>query len=117
MTLFKYVNGTRLAMTPEEEASFVAEQAAFEAVRLSTPVSLLKRLSAIFEQASSGVSDASLRAHFRGLQVQVSFCLSNPVGGDTEAAKYIIQNAKMPDGSPLTVQFQPLQAALLAEFE
>lgn len=77
---------------------------------------LIEKLSAIFEQASGGVSDVALRAHFRQLQVAVSFCLSNQVNPDAEAAKYIIQNATMPDGSPLVDPYTTLQQQLLAQF-
>ena len=75
---------------------------------------LSERLKAIFEAALPQVVDIRLKAHFRGIQATVAVCLEC---NDAASAKYVIQNAKQPDGADLPINLKTVQAALLAEFD
>lgn len=79
------------------------------------PASLVQRLSAIFEGIPREGIDPAIRGHFRILQAAVSAALT-AVQPDEEAAQALIENAKMPDGSPLPAELEAFQTALLEEF-
>ena len=88
---------------PPQNATFESEQ----------PIG--QKLKDVFNSIPVSLIDKKVRGHFRILEAGVTNALNAPIP-DMEAAKSIIEEATMPDGSPLTPQLKTLQDTLLMEF-
>lgn len=79
-------------------------------------VALSTRLAGVFDKLDKKNIPPAIRAHFILIKSAVESALnsSNP---DIEAAKIIIENAKMPDGSDLPSNLEAMRTKLLKEFE
>jgi hypothetical protein len=80
------------------------------------PKPLLERLSTVFESVPQDLFPPAVRVHFRLLQSAIRLSLEAPAP-DVEAARYAIETATLPDGSPLPQEAEAFRADLLAEFE
>lgn len=79
---------------------------------------LLEILQDVFSQIPRDTMPDAYRGHFRILKVAVHDALYDSPGDppDIGAAKALIENATLPDGSPLPESMEPFRQELLGAF-